>query len=63
MAATRSARRRAAANNFWGRLVRAVPFQKLKIMIVVWQILTQVRCVCLLLVTICFVFLTIVLAP
>lgn len=40
---TRSARRKAAAENFWGRLVRAVPFQKLKILIVVWQILTQVR--------------------
>lgn len=42
MPTTRSARR-AAADNFWGRLVRAVPFQKLKILIVVWQILTQVR--------------------
>lgn len=38
---TRSARRK-AVSTFGARLLRAVPFQKLKILIVVWQILTQV---------------------
>eukprot|EP00752_Nemacystus_decipiens_P008583 g7664.t1 len=40
MSTARSAKR-ATVGDFWARLVRAVPFQKLKILIVVWQILTQ----------------------